>query len=88
MKLKSAEASFFVMFASLVYAQQNGRDHKQISKKADLRKVKVINTDDPVCKMKTEGQISDTAVYRKRSYGFCSSHCKGRFKQNPEKYLK
>ncbi|AZA93788.1 YHS domain-containing protein [Chryseobacterium nakagawai] len=76
------------MFASLVYAQQTGRDQKQISKKADLRKVKVINTYDPVCKMKSEDQISDTALYRKRIYGFCSSHCKDRFKQNPEKYLK
>ena len=61
MKLKSA-ASFFVMFASPVYAQKTARDYRQISKKANLGKVKVINNDNPVCKMKTENQISDTIV--------------------------
>ena len=52
----------------------------------DLKNVKVVNTEDPVCKMKTADFLKDTANYNGKLYGFCSDHCKAEFKKNPEKY--
>ncbi|THV63081.1 MULTISPECIES: YHS domain-containing protein [Chryseobacterium] len=54
----------------------------------DSKKVKVINTLDPICKMKTSMSLSDTAVYKNKIYGFCSKSCKTEFKKNPVKYSK
>jgi len=88
MKLKSLAAFSIIMLANLVYAQHTRNNSKSSSYKTDNRKSKFVNNEDPVCKMKTAKHISDTAVYKKSIYGFCSSHCKNRFKQNPEKYLK
>ncbi|MDN5397107.1 MAG: YHS domain-containing protein [Chryseobacterium sp.] len=31
--------------------------------------------------------MKDTAVYKGKTYGFCSSLCKDEFKKNPEKYV-
>ncbi|QBJ88793.1 YHS domain-containing protein [Chryseobacterium gleum] len=36
--------------------------------------------------MKTAGSLKDTAVYKNKTYGFCSVYCKGEFKKSPEKY--
>ena len=52
----------------------------------DLKNVKVVNAEDPVCKMKTADYLKDTADYKGKKYGFCSDHCKAEFKKNPEKY--
>lgn len=62
---------------------------KQVSKmkpKTGLKGVKVVNTDDPVCHMSTAQYLKDTAVYKGKTYGFCSDLCKKEFRKNPVKY--
>ncbi|TXF78987.1 YHS domain-containing protein [Chryseobacterium sp.] len=63
---------------------------KHVKKKTEtnLKGVKVVNTEDPVCHMKTAEFLKDTAVYKGKTYGFCSAHCKSEFKKNPQKYEK
>ncbi|WP_223608889.1 YHS domain-containing protein [Chryseobacterium sp. OSA05B] len=58
------------------------------SSKSTVKKVKFANAEDPICHMKTEDYMKDTAVYKNKTYGFCSSLCKDEFKKNPEKYAK
>ncbi|REC69059.1 hypothetical protein DRF59_02835 [Chryseobacterium flavum] len=36
--------------------------------------------------MKTAGSLKDTAIYKNKTYGFCSVYCKDEFKKTPEKY--
>lgn len=56
------------------------------SSKENIKNVKVVNAEDPVCHMKTAKFLKDTAVYKNKMYGFCSAYCKDEFKKNPEKY--
>ncbi|WP_027380372.1 YHS domain-containing protein [Chryseobacterium daeguense] len=56
------------------------------SSKSTIKNVKVVNEEDPICHMKTDEYTKDTAVYKNKTYGFCSSYCKDEFKKNPEKY--
>ena len=56
------------------------------SSKENIKNVKVVNAEDPICHMKTEDDMKDTVVYKNKTYGFCSSYCKDEFKKNPEKY--
>lgn len=43
---------------------------------------------DPVCDMMLkQGDVSDTASYQGKMYGFCSSGCKEEFLKNPGQYL-
>ncbi|MFZ4930796.1 YHS domain-containing protein [Chryseobacterium sp. Mn2064] len=58
------------------------------SSKENLKNIQVVNEEDPVCHMKTGEFLKDTAVYKNKSYGFCSAYCKDEFKKNPEKYAK
>ncbi|WP_291120102.1 YHS domain-containing protein [Empedobacter sp. UBA7248] len=51
-------------------------------------KVKVVNEKDPICGMNTAQFLTDTAIYQKKIYGFCSKSCKVEFKKNPKKYVK
>ncbi|CAI9686418.1 YHS domain-containing protein [Elizabethkingia anophelis] len=53
----------------------------------NLKNVKVVNEDDPVCHMKTAEFLKDTAVHKGNIYGFCSDNCKKTFKKNPDKYV-
>lgn len=62
--------------------------HVKMKPKTDLKNVKVINANDPVCQMKTADFLKDTVIYKNRIYGFCSDHCKAEFKKNPLKYVK
>ncbi|KQT22932.1 ATPase P [Chryseobacterium sp. Leaf405] len=55
--------------------------------KIDTKTVKFANAVDPICHMPTEPEMKDTAVYKNKTYGFCSSLCKDEFKKNPEKYV-
>ena len=48
--------------------------------------VKVVKAEDPVCGMKTAEYLKDTANYKGKTYGFCNSMCKDKFKKAPEKY--
>ncbi|MDM1553600.1 YHS domain-containing protein [Chryseobacterium indologenes] len=52
----------------------------------NIKNVQVVNEEDPICHMKTAGSLKDTAVYKAKVYGFCSSYCKDEFKKNPENY--
>lgn len=56
------------------------------SSKENIKNIQVVNEEDPICRMKTAEFLKDTAVYKNKTYGFCSSYCKDEFKQNPEQY--
>ncbi|MCW3162140.1 YHS domain-containing protein [Chryseobacterium oryctis] len=56
--------------------------------KSNTKSPKFVNAIDPICNMKTEDDMKDTAVYKNKTYGFCSTYCKDEFKKNPEKYAK
>ncbi|TLX27258.1 YHS domain-containing protein [Chryseobacterium indologenes] len=56
------------------------------SSKENMKNVQVVNEEDPICHMKTANFLKDTAVYKNKTYGFCSSYCKDEFKRNPESY--
>lgn len=60
---------------------------KNAASKSDTKTVKFANAVDPICHMKTEPDMKDTAVYKNKTYGFCSSYCKDEFNKNPEKYV-
>ncbi|MGN7708130.1 YHS domain-containing protein [Chryseobacterium sp. 22543] len=51
-----------------------------------IENILVVNEEDPICHMKTAGSLKDTAVYKNKTYGFCSVYCKDEFKKSPEKY--
>ncbi|MDQ1098563.1 MULTISPECIES: YHS domain-containing protein [Chryseobacterium] len=54
----------------------------------ELKNIKVVNAEDPVCHMKTAEFLKDTAVYQHKTYGFCSASCKEEFKKRPAKYVR
>lgn len=56
------------------------------SSKENLKNIKVVNTEDLICHMKTAEYLKDTVEYKSKVYGFCSTYCKDEFKKNPEKY--
>nr|WP_314493625.1 YHS domain-containing protein [uncultured Chryseobacterium sp.] len=60
---------------------------KNTASKSGVKTVKFANAVDPICHMKTEPDMKDTAVYKNKTYGFCSSYCKDEFKKYPEKYV-
>lgn len=60
----------------------------QVPSKSSAKNIKFVNAGDPICHMKTEDDMKDTAVYKNKTYGFCSSYCKDEFNKNPEKYAK
>ena len=42
---------------------------------------------DPICGMNVdESKAAGTAVYKGKTYYFCSSGCKAKFEKEPEKY--
>lgn len=49
-------------------------------------KPKFVNAVDPICKMKTDENTKISAVYKNKTYGFCSNYCKDEFLKNPEKH--
>ena len=64
------------------------KQEKKLKPKTDLKGIKVVNAEDPICQMKTAEFLKDTAIYKGKIYGFCSDHCKSEFKKNPGKYVK
>lgn len=56
--------------------------------KINQKNVMIVNKEDPICGMDVTENFSDTAVYKGKVYGFCSSVCKGEFKKEPQKYIK
>jgi len=61
---------------------------KEMKKELNIT-VDMLTTDkDVVCGMKlTNESIADTAIYNGQLYGFCSSDCKAKFKENPDTFL-
>lgn len=56
------------------------------SSQENMMNIQVVNEEDPICHMKTAEFLKDTAVYKNKTYGFCSAYCKDEFKKNPKKY--
>ena len=61
---------------------------KNTTAKTTTQKVKFANAIDPICEMPTESDMKNTALYKGKTYGFCSSYCRDELKKNPEKYVK
>ncbi|MBB4806556.1 YHS domain-containing protein [Chryseobacterium defluvii] len=63
--------------------------HKQTmnSSKGNIKNVRTVNSEDPICHMKTAEYLKDTAVYKNKVYGFCSAYCKEEFRKTPGKYV-
>lgn len=79
----------FLSVSLLACAQENPKvKHKMKNNptKTTAQKVKFVNSVDPICNMPTEADMKDTAVYKGKTYGFCSAYCKVEFKKTPEKY--
>ena len=81
-----------VLLISFIACAQETPKVKQRSKMQptaiNSKKVKVVNLEDPICHMKTDGESAITAVYNKKTFGFCSSYCKDEFVKDPKKYVK
>ena len=52
-----------------------------------FKDLKFDHPKDLVCRMPVKAGVSDTAYYKEKLYGFCSTECKNEFKKNPEGYL-
>ncbi|KFE98707.1 ATPase P [Chryseobacterium formosense] len=79
----------FLSVSLLACAQETPKvkhKKKNTPTKTTTPKVKFANAVDPICNMPTEADMKDTAVYKGKTYGFCSSMCRDEFKKNPEKY--
>ena len=80
----------FLSISLLSCAQESPKvKHKKAntSAKSNAKSMKFANAEDPICHMPTEPDMKDTAVYKNKTYGFCSPLCKDEFKKNPEKYV-
>lgn len=90
LKMKSLIISAAVLSISLLACAKETPKVKHASHMDSsgkkIENVQVVNEEDPICHMKTAGSLKDTAVYKNKTYGFCSVYCKGEFKKSPEKY--
>ncbi|SEW40437.1 YHS domain-containing protein [Chryseobacterium wanjuense] len=79
----------FLSISLMACAQETPKvkHKKNTSSKSNTKKIKFANAEDPICHMPTEPDMKDTAVYKNKTYGFCSAGCKDEFKKNPEKYV-
>ncbi|PZU86373.1 MAG: ATPase P [Chryseobacterium sp.] len=79
-----------LLSVSILSCAQETPKVKQVKMKpkTDLKGIKVVNAEDPICHMKTTDFLKDTVIYKNKTYGFCSDHCKTEFKKNPAKYVK
>jgi len=60
------------------------KDDRIVKTKEDVKMAK-----DPVCGMNVdEKTAAGTAVYKGKTFYFCSTHCKAQFEKAPEKYAK
>ncbi len=72
-------------FISLVHVNAQERPNKSQKTKSNTA---ISNKIDPICSMAVNNTAKDTAHYKGKVVGFCSSHCKAEFKKNPKKYQK
>lgn len=89
--MKSKILLMALLSVSLLSCAQETPKVKQKTKKtvskSNEKIVKFANAVDPICDMKTESDMKHIAVYKNKTYGFCSSYCKDEFTKNPEKYV-
>lgn len=72
--------SIYIIILTLISISINAQE-----KKNNLINVKVTNRIDPICGMDNNKFLKDTLIYKKKVYGFCSSHCKKEFKKKLNK---
>lgn len=59
------------------------------AKRPSIKKEDIKMAKDPICGMNVdENKAAGTAVYKGKTYYFCSAHCKAQFENAPEKYAK
>ncbi|MDR2122969.1 MAG: YHS domain-containing protein [Flavobacteriaceae bacterium] len=80
----------FLLLGGLVFVaaacESGGKNHS--SHGTLLADVKVVNEVDPICGMSVSEHLKDTLTYEKKLYGFCSSNCKEKFKENPKNFVR
>lgn len=60
------------------------KDDRIVKTKEDVKMAK-----DPVCGMNVdETKAAGTAVYKGKTYYFCSASCKAKFEKEPDKHVK
>ncbi|WP_437918849.1 DJ-1/PfpI family protein [Sphingobacterium sp. LRF_L2] len=70
-------------------ANKNTRKESEQDVKRTTNNTTLATTyDDLVCGMSVSAELADTLHYHGKTYGFCSSFCKEKFKNDPEEYLK
>lgn len=77
-----------ILVSASINSQQKAPQTSSPKKQTTTKKMKIVNAVDPICDMKTNENTTETVVYKGKTYGFCSKHCKTEFAKNPEKYLK
>lgn len=92
--MKNLKMKFLIVCALSIFSFSCSQEaptvkkkNKMPSSKSTTQNVKVVNAEDPICHMKTADYLKETAVYKKKTYGFCSASCKNEFLKNPEKYV-
>ena len=62
---------------------------KTESEQSKTLSASIVNSSDPVCGMDVDkNDLGDTASYRQKLYGFCSTDCKDKFVAKPADYIK
>lgn len=59
---------------------------QEVNLKNSIKESQLALKKDPVCGMPAYKYLKDTALYKGKIYGFCSSGCKNKFKETPENY--
>lgn len=82
--IQTLAVAAFLGLALLSACKQN----KAKSPETAAATFQLANTIDPICDMKVDNTVEDTAHYHGKIYGFCSSSCKESFQAEPTKYVK
>lgn len=85
--MKSFLTAVFATVSILACSQQSTEVHQVQHSKKQVKQT-LANKVDPICNMKVDASVKDTAVYKGKTYGFCNPMCKQEFKKNPKKYVK
>ncbi|MBL7805476.1 MAG: YHS domain-containing protein [Saprospiraceae bacterium] len=77
--------SLFALVFALASCQQPSQPQSGSTPKAEA--VALASDTDPVCGMKVDASVTDTAHYQGKIYGFCNPSCKEEFAANPQEFL-
>ena len=80
--------STILMMTSLLSCSQQTAEVHKVNPSQKKTKMNIVNKVDPICNMKVDGTVKDTAIYEGKAYGFCNPMCKQEFKKSPKKYIK